>query len=63
MKKMLFEVAVHRASSFDNYRVLAIDDIAAREKAVELDNKAEKECGEELGEIIYCEIELISKTD
>ena len=63
MKKMLFEVEVHRNGSWDKYRVLAIDDVVAREKAIELDNKAEKECGEELGEIVYCEIELISKID
>ena len=58
-KKMLWRVDVHREEGFDSYRVLATDDLAARHRAIKVDDKINSGGGG----VIYCEMEIVSHID
>ena len=59
-KRILWQVDVHRENSYDSYRVIAPDDRVARARAIKADDKF---ADNEAGEIVYCEIEIVSHID
>lgn len=60
MDKRLWQVDVHRDNNWGRYRVLAIDDVTARARAIKLDRRFSDNAD---GDITYCEIKLFSEID